>query len=169
MIKTINLETGEKIELNSSMGWIYTYQEQFGHDILVVLMPAIEAGLTAALELFKASPSGTISSDNMKEILDSTDGDSFTDALIKLSGLQVTTLTNIIWSMAKNADETLPPPKEWLNGFDIFPVDKLLPEALKLVIESSAQKKTTAKLMKSLPTLNQSQPSDSQLQESTED
>lgn len=168
MIKTITLETGEKIELNSSMGWIYTYQENFGHDILVVLMPAIEAAMSAALEVVKASPDGSIGTHNLRMILDASDDDILTDAFIKLSGLQFTTLTNIIWSMAKNADETLPSPKEWLNKFESFPLDQIIPEALRMIIESSAQKKTCAKLLKGMKSLNQSRQTDSPLPESTE-
>lgn len=168
MIKAITLETGEKIELNSSFGWIYTYQENFGHDILVVLMPAIEAAMSAALEVIKASPDGSIGTHNLRMILDASDDDILTDAFIKLSGLQFTTLTNIVWSMAKNADETLPSPKEWLNKFESFPLEKIVPEALKMIIEASTQKKTYTKLLKGMKSLNQSQQTDSQSQESTE-
>lgn len=168
MIKTITLETGDKIELNSSMGWIYTYQESFGHDILVVLMPAIEATLRAALEMMKASPDGSIGSDNIAQILENVEDQVLTDAIITLTGLRFTTLTNIVWSMAKNADESLPAPKEWLNQFETFPLEKLVPEAMKLIIESSVQKKTSTKLMAKLTGIIQSQRTDSPLQESTE-
>lgn len=168
MIKTITLETGDKIELNSSMGWIYTYQESFGHDILVVLMPAIEATLRAALEMMKASPDGSIGSDNIAQILENVEDQVLTDAIITLTGLRFTTLTNIVWSMAKNADESLPAPKEWLNQFETFPLEKLVPEAMKLIIESSVQKKTSTKLMAKLTGIIQSQRTGSQSQESTE-
>lgn len=42
MKRTFDFE-GIPVELNSSMGWFLIYREQFGHDILPDLMPAIDA------------------------------------------------------------------------------------------------------------------------------
>ena len=46
------IKIGDKtVELNSSAGWFYDYQEQFGHDIMPDLMPLLEGLLGTLAEL----------------------------------------------------------------------------------------------------------------------
>lgn len=168
MVKTIHI--GEKpVEINSSAGWLYTYSEQFGHDILVVLMPAIEASLSLIAKVFKDSD--WENGDDVNKLLEGIDEAAISEALITLSSMQLTTLTNIVWALARNADQKIPEPKTWLNSFEEFPIDEIMPKVIMAVIESSLSKKNYQKIqnaMKSL-SLSPSHSNESPSQESTED
>lgn len=48
---------------------------------------------------------------------------------------------NIIWSLAKTADKSIPEPMEWLDGFDEFPIMEMLPELQDLITSSFQTKK----------------------------
>lgn len=169
MIKTINLGNGQSMELNSSMGWIYNYQEQFGHDVLVVIMPAIEAGLNFLIELTK-SAGGEVGGKDAYQLLSQLDQSTFTDAFITLSGMQLTTIVNISWAMAKNANDEIDTPKKWVNNFEVFPMDLIVKETIGAVLESSISKKNLKKIRKVMEGLrSQSPSSESQSQELTED
>lgn len=44
----------------------------------------------------------------------------------------------VIWAMASNADDSLPPLEEWLDSFeDGFPVLEVLPEVINLLLATS--------------------------------
>lgn len=171
MIKNIKIDKSQSVEINSSMGWLYVYQEQFGHDPMVVIMPAIEAGLGTIVSILnktKASDEGEL---HLHNIIDALDDEILQSAFIQLSGMQLTTITNCIWAMAKNADDDIPEPMEWFNGFESFPVDVILPEVIRTIINSSISKKNIKKLMEIRTAIKKASPSaskDSQSQESTE-
>lgn len=137
MIKTINIGDGQSFEINSSNGWLYTYQEQFGHDVLPVLIPAVEALIQAFADVAKSGGE----SDDIGELLKNADSETISDAFITLSGMQLTTVTNIVWAMAKNAKEEIPGPKEWLNSFEIFPWDIIMPQTITAALEACVSKK----------------------------
>jgi hypothetical protein len=48
---------------------------------------------------------------------------------------------NIAWAMAKNANDDIPEPRTWANGFEVFPMDIIMPEVLKLIVSSCVSKK----------------------------
>ena len=170
MVKTITIGKDQSIELNSSMGWLYVYQEQFGHDVLVVIMPAIEAGLNAAFDVAQSSNPEVMKSGNVLDIFRGLDKDVFMDAMISLSGMQLSTFVNIAWAMAKNASDDIPEPRTWANGFEVFPMDIIMPEVLKLIVSSCVSKKNRANLSAVTETLKKtpSESSSAPLPESTE-
>ena len=172
MIKNIKIDKSQSVEINSSMGWLYVYQEQFGHDPMVVIMPAIEAGLGTTVSILNKTRAGDKDELLLSNIIEALDDDILQNAFIQLSGMQLTTISNIIWAMAKNADDDIPEPKEWINSFEIFPVDVVLPEVLRAIISSSISKKNAKKLIEIIAATkkaNLSESSESQSQESTED
>ena len=172
MIKNIKIDKSQSIEINSSMGWLYTYQEQFGHDPMVVIMPAIEAGLGTIVSILNKTRAGDKGELLLSNIIEAMDDEILQNAFIQLSGMQLTTISNIIWAMAKNADDDISEPKEWINSFEIFPVDVVLPEVLRAIITSSISKKNAKKLIEIIAATkkaNLSESSESQSQESTED
>lgn len=170
MVKTLRI--GESpVEINSSAGWLYTYREQFGHDILVVLMPAIEATINL---MYKAlQDSGIKEGDDMSKLLGGIDEEAISEAIITLSSMQFTTITNIVWALAKNADDKIPEPRTWLNSFETFPVDEVVPKVIGAVIESSTSKKNYEKITKAMAimkkTENPSLLSESPSEQLTED
>lgn len=54
----------------------------------------------------------------------------------KAKAFNFTTMYNIIWTLAKTADDTIPPPQEWLDTFDFFPVLQIFSE-IKPMLDSS--------------------------------
>lgn len=164
MKKTIKIDDEQKFEINSSSGWLYAYQEQFGHDVLPVLLPAAEALLQTMADLMKDSKS-----DNVGDILAAADEETISNAFITLSGMQLTTVTNIVWAMAKNANDSIESPREWLNSFDVFPWDIVVPQVLGAALEACISKKKFKKLKETIKIPNRFQSKESQLQPLTED
>lgn len=164
MKKTIKIDDEQKFEINSSSGWLYAYQEQFGHDVLPVLLPAAEALLQTMADLMKDSKS-----DNVGDILAAADEETISNAFITLSGMQLTTITNIVWAMAKNANDSIESPREWLNSFDVFPWDIVVPQVLSAALEACISKKKFEKLKETIKIPNRFQSKESQLQPLTED
>lgn len=166
MIKTINMGEGQSFEINTSNGWLYTYQEQFGHDVLPVLLPAVEAIIQALADIMKETKGD---STEIAEILQAADGQTISDMFITLSGLQLTTVINIVWAMAKNAHDDIESPREWINKYDIFPWDIVVPEALSAALEACISKKKYQKIQGTLKKLKPSASNESQSQPLTED
>lgn len=127
MRKVIKIDKDNKFEINTSWGWAYIYQERFGHDIIPDLVPAIDTILESLTGLLN----GDISYDD--------------DMGDKLYGMEITTATNLIWALAKNADEDIPDVKEWLDEHDLPLVD-IMPEVMEILIKSSVSTKK-AKLL----------------------
>ena len=118
MRKTIKLENKKTIKINTSWNWPYIYQEYFGHDIIPDLVPLIDT--------FIDMTTGLLNGEDV-------DGEAISD---KLYGLEVTTVTNLIWALAKNADEDIPEVREWLEQYDRLPFDIILPEVLEALATS---------------------------------
>lgn len=123
MRRTIKLEDKKEIKINTSWNWAYIYQEYFGHDIIPDLVPLIDT----VIDTFSGLLSGA-------EI----DEDAISD---KLYAFELTTVTDVIWALAKNADEDIPDVREWLETFDRFPLDIILPEVLEALAASMVSTK----------------------------
>lgn len=164
MKKIIKISDEQSFEINSSSGWLYTYQEQFGHDVLPVLLPAIEALLQAFADMVKDSKT-----DNMSDILKSADEETISNMFITLAGMQLTTVTNIVWAMAKNADDNIQNPKEWINSFDVFPWDIVIPQVLMATLESCVSKKKLNTIRGAIRIPDNYQSNESQSPQSTAD
>lgn len=159
MIKTINLE-GQPVEINSSLGWLFCYREQFGHDILPDLLPLLDAALGALAEIYDG--------DEDINIFEKLDEETVNRIIVALSSLEVLTVANILWAMAKNAGETRRP-EEWVNDFEVFPLDIVVPETFKVLIESSVSSKNSQRLLQRIPILKNSVQTRSSLPEQEKD
>lgn len=146
MRKTIELE-GQAVEINSSLGWLFCYREQFGHDILPDLLPLLDAALGALADIY----------DGEEEInvLEKINDETASRIVLALSSLEILTVANILWAMAKNAGETRNP-NQWINDFEVFPFDVVVPETFKAIIESSVSSKNSKRLLEKIPSLSRS-------------
>lgn len=140
MIKEINISENEKIKLNASLGWVLRYRAQFGHDILSDLLPMLESGLVLV--------GGAMDESGELEWRKLLEFDTLSSAMISFAGAEFTTALNIIWAMAKNADESIPAPFEWANQFENFPLDKIIPEVLDALISTVVSEKNRKRLGK---------------------
>lgn len=164
MKKIIKISDDKSFEINSSSGWLYVYQEQFGHDVLPVLLPAVEALIQAFADMAKNSKS-----DSVSDILKAADEETISNAFITFSGMQLTTITNIVWAMAKNANDNIENPKEWINSFDVLPWDVVVPQVLTAALEACVSKKKFDTIRGALKITNRYQSNESQLPPSTGD
>lgn len=53
-----------------------------------------------------------------------------------LEKIDLEILYNIAWIFAKIADPTIPPPLEWLDSFDSFPIIDVIPQIQDLLLSS---------------------------------
>lgn len=165
MKRTIMLDN-RPIELDPSMGWLYLYQRNFGHDVLPDLMPLAEAVIAGLGDLLNAmvddgNGGKTINAENALELMNS---DSIVDMFIKMSGMELTTLLNIFWAMVKNGDPATPAPEKFVNSFDRMPLfDELVPALFYIIIDSSASSKNASSLLarieKAMPSISTLLPS----------
>lgn len=140
MKKSIKIDKNTDLTLSNNAGWLYEYREQFGHDIVPDIMPIVSAILKALKEL---------SNQNGKpitEVIKGLDGDVIEDALIELASLQSVDLINIIWAMAKCADDDIDEPRIWIRQFETFPLDVIVPKVWNLILEGFVSSKNLKSL-----------------------
>ena len=142
MIKTVQIDD-RSVEINTSAGWLYKYRENFGHDILPDIMPVLESVLNAATSVLKES-GGHFDSE---EILKAMDNEDLVDAFIKMAGMEIITVYNIFWALAKNANKKIPQPDEWYNSFDTTYMDEIIPVMFMGIVESSISSKNVKSLL----------------------
>lgn len=139
----------QSVELNSSMGWLFLYQEYFGHDILPDLLPILEAILNAI-----ANTVGAIEGDTEEDVIKAVMKPEVIDGVfVDLSAVEMTTVLNIFWCMAKNENKNIPAPIEYFNQWDNFPIDEIAPKLFKQVIKSCISSKNLESLKARVPFL----------------
>lgn len=138
MVKTIKIDDNTEITLSNNIGWAMEYREQFGHDIVPDLLPVVSAIISMLGEL-KTDKQGKV---DFKRI----DKGALQDALINLAGLQFVDFINLVWAMAKNADDKIPEPKKWAKQFEVFPLDTVAPEVFRLITEGFISSKNLPRL-----------------------
>ena len=71
---------------------------------------------------------------------------SVSDAIHNIQGLQLIDVFNLVWALAKNADKDIPDPDAWLDSFENFPLDEVMPVVFELLLGTffsvNFQKKT---------------------------
>ena len=167
MEKTINIGN-KSVRLSNNVSWTMEYRDQFGQDIIPTLMPALAALLDVLSGIVRAT--GKTSGIEVDDLVAVLDGDSLTDAVIHIGGLEFTDLIKITWAMAKSVDDNLPEPKVWVKDFEVFPVDEVVPAVFDLALTGVMSSKNLARLknltMSLQPALTSIQ---SSLQASSED
>lgn len=142
MIKTVKFGKSE-VKLDNNVGWAFIYKEQFGHDIISTLMPMIGSGAQLFSGIFSSLEGKEIT---LKNIAKALDPETISDAIIYISQLEFTEFINIVWALAKNADDDIPEPEKWVKQFEEFPVDIIAPEVIKLIGKGVTSSKNWKKL-----------------------
>lgn len=142
MEKIINIE-GVDLKLNNQAAWTMEYKDQFGKDIVPVLMPLVSA-MVEGLASVIADTGGT--SPTTKEIAEAVQGRSMEILLPMFQVEFVDIIINVTWAMAKCADENIPEPKRWIRQFEKFPVDIIGPEIYELAMEGFVSSKNLKRL-----------------------
>lgn len=75
--------------------------------------------------------------DAIQDILRLADAiDEETSKVKNIDALDLEVFFNLIWALAKTADNNLPSPIEWLDTFSEFPLEEIIPEVVDLIFGS---------------------------------
>lgn len=123
MEKTIEI-AGQKVRLKTSGAFALRYKAQFHKDYfkeLVKLVPLLKV-----YEKVEKSKSKKNELQNMVDAMNLIDFELF---------------YNIVWTMAKTADPSIPEPLEWLDQFETFPIIEILPQMQEMMTAMIATEK----------------------------
>lgn len=132
MIKTLQINESQTVEVNTSMAWLEIYKNQFKRDFLHDTLPAIEALFNFALPMI-----GHIA--DVKDVVKSLsdlDSESLNEGFTALYRFESMTFLKIIWSMTKNNDSNLENFSAWLKGIEAIHLPIFLPEFVNIIAES---------------------------------
>ena len=141
MEKKIKLDNKTSITLNNNVGWRFLYKDQFGSDIVPTLVPVLNAGIDLVFGVYRET-GGKITKDSIMQI----NTDALTDAIYSAAAIESVDMLNIVWALAKNADEEIPEPREWYKQFETFPVDIIAPAVFELIFKSMVSTKNLKRL-----------------------
>ena len=134
----------QSVRLNNNVGWTMAYRDEFGRDIVPIVMPMAAGALDIISGLIKET--GKVDEIHIEDILMLLDGDALINAIIHLGGLEFVDLVNVTWALAKCADEDIPDPREWVKQFDTFPVDVVGPAVVGLIFKGVMSSKNLKRL-----------------------
>ena len=139
------ISIGDKeVRLNNNIGWTMEYRDQFGKDILPVIMPFITSMIeSVSTVIADAETDGEITTANIASALS---GRSLDVVLPLYQAEFVDLVINVIWSMAKVADDKIEPPKKWVRQFDGLYLDEIIPEVLDMVLRGFVSSKNLERL-----------------------
>lgn len=148
----------QEVRLNNNVAWTMEYRDQFGKDIVPALMPVI----ASMIEGVSAVVGDTGTTDIKLEDLATALQGRTMDVLLPMFQVEfVDVIINVTWAMAKAADETIAPPKQWVRQFDEFPLDIIGPAVYELVVKGFVSSKNLKRLKKIGKDLRNLQPSHS--------
>ena len=150
------IEIGDKrIKLNNNAAWCLEYRDQFGGDPLREHVPLI-AGIAEGLATIAGNMEGETLT--LETVLSALEGNTL-DIMIPLMQTDLmTTVINITWAMAKAADESIDPPKQWLRQFEAFPLDEIAPAIYELAFKGFVSSKNLKRLRTLGETIQKNQP-----------
>ena len=134
----------KEVRLSNNAAWTLEYKDQFGKDILPVMLPLVASMIEGiASVISEAGADGELTA---KNLADAVEGRSI-DILSPLFGAEfVDVVLNVIWAMAKAADERIEPPKKWIRQFDDFYLDEIVPEVFSMVMTGFVSSKNRKRL-----------------------
>ena len=149
------IKIGDKsVKLNNNIAWTMFYRDQFGRDVVQDHVPVL-ATITETLAAIipDADADGNVT---VQDILESVEGRTL-DLMLPLMSTEImTTITNVLWAMAKAADEDIDPPREWVRQFDEFPLDVIIPTVYEMAMKGFISSKNWKRLEKMIKTLQPS-------------
>lgn len=158
------------VTLSNNVAWTMEYRDQFGKDPLEAIMPII----TSLIEVLTSivNETGKAGEINMIDITSALEGRAL-DITLPLTQLGIVdSVVNVVWAMAKAANEGIAPPKTWVRQFDAFPLDIVIPAVADMVLKGFSTSKNLKRLRSLLESLKMTQPStstQSSLPDSNED
>lgn len=143
MEKTITIDNKD-VRLNNNAAWAMEYKDQFGRDIVPVILPAVGAIIEALASVIPEAEGKK--EFGPKELAEAVEGRAM-DILLPMFQVEfVDIVINVTWALAKCADEDIPEPKRWIRQFDEFPLDIIVPEVYELIMMGFASSKNWKRL-----------------------
>lgn len=138
------IKIGDKdVKLSNNVAWTMEYRDQFNKDIVPAIMPLIASAMEGVSSVL--AETGTDIKD-VKAIASAIEGRSM-DILLPVFQVEfVDTIINVVWAMAKAANENIEPPKRWVRQFDEFPLDVIVPEVFELIFKGFVSSKNLERL-----------------------
>lgn len=157
----------QEVKLNNNVSWTMEYRDQFGKDIVPVIVPLFASLIEGMSALVNENEELT-----MSNLAESLSGRTM-DIMLPLFQVEmVDIILNVTWAMAKAADEDIEPPKKWFKQFESFPLDVVVPAVYDLALKGFVSSKNLKRLRNLTTSLKNLQPSLSTIsssQESKED
>lgn len=146
MKKTIKIDEENTLTLSNNVGWLLAYRDQFGVDIVPALVPVLNAVIEIYAEIAKQTGDLKTAADIFTKI----DAETIQGAILELAGVQITDLVNVVWAMAKAADDDIDEPRTWVRQFETFPLDVIAPAVLELAVRGLISGKNSTRLLDAL-------------------
>lgn len=146
MKKTIKIDEKNTLTLSNNVGWLLAYRDQFGVDIVPALVPVLNAVIEIYAEIAKQTGDLKTAADIFTKI----DTATIQGAILELAGVQITDLVNVVWAMAKAADDDIDEPRTWVRQFETFPLDVIAPAVLELAVRGLISGKNSTRLLDAL-------------------
>lgn len=146
MKKTIKIDEENTLTLSNNVGWLLAYRDQFGVDIVPALVPVLNAVIEIYAEIAKQTGDLKTAADIFTKI----DAETIQGAILELAGVQITDLVNVVWAMAKAADDDIEEPRTWVRQFETFPLDVIAPAVLELAVRGLISGKNSKRLLDAL-------------------
>lgn len=156
MNKIIKLSEDQQIEVRSTQGWLFVYEENFGHDIMPDLWPLLDI-VGDIIGGAKQEKDGTLKIEINADVIEG--------AKASVASFEYLTIVRILWAMAKNANPNIPPVMLWADQFEVFPLDVILPELVKILILSNVSSKNSTRLLAEAAKVKRSTSTQLRLQE----
>lgn len=150
------IKIGDKeVRLSNNVAWTMEYKDQFNKDVMESMMPIITSLIETVTTIVNESGGTKV---DIKAISGALEGRAF-DITLPLTQLGLNdSVINVVWAMAKAADETIAPPKQWVRQFDTFPLDIIIPEVGQMILSGFASSKNLERLRTQLKSLKVTQP-----------
>ena len=143
MEKIINIGDKE-VKLSNNVAWTMEYRDQFNKDVLEAIMPIVTTLIETVTTIINES--GADGKIDINSISAALEGKAF-EITLPLTNLGFTdSVVNVLWAMAKAADTTVEPPRQWVRQFEIFPLDEIVPQVCEMVLSGFTSSKNLARL-----------------------
>ena len=139
------IKIGDKeVKISNNVAWTMEYRDQFNKDVLEAIMPIATSLIETITTIINES--GMDGEIDIKSVSAALEGKSF-DITLPLTQLGFTdSIVNVLWAMAKAADPTIKPPRQWVRQFETFPLDEIVPQVGEMVLSGFTSSKNLARL-----------------------
>lgn len=139
------IKIGDKeVTLSNNVAWTMEYRDQFNKDVLEAIMPIVTTLIETVTTIINES--GADGKIDVNSISAALEGKAF-EITLPLTNLGFTdSFVNVLWAMAKAADPTIEPPRQWVRQFETFPLDEIVPQVGEMVLSGFTSSKNLARL-----------------------